>query len=286
MRKFLPPLFAGFFLLGCATQGEPTLARPDPKVEEMTREQERLTKRMDELARLVIDLNDKLARLEKPVSAPERRAEEPKVQPQPPLPSAPVITEESVSAPLVAPNTAPPVVEAVAQAPSKPVEEVLSAPTPPVEAATVKEAPPAPVPASAVAEKPREPKLPSGEDEAAKLYRRAYESRKALRFGRAILDFEEFSSRFPRHEFADDAQFSIGESYFSNGQYEQAMVEFNRVVERFPDADTAPESLYMIAECFFRLGQSERGQAFMKKLQESYPASDAAARARLKSPNP
>lgn len=242
-------------LLGCAAyparEGDPTAARLD----ELTREQERLSLRLDETARALIELKDRVAAAESSARQAAREPPEPKLE---------VVRMEPAVRPAAEPSP-----------PKVPVVQVL----PPPPAAS-------PVPAgTAPAVAP--PPAPAGEPSpASALYAKAFAQYRQGQYAKAILDFEEFLAANPVHDYADDAQYWIGECYFSQGEHDQAIVEFTRVVERYPQGNRAADAYYMIAQSYEKLGQKDRAGAFYTRLMGQYPSSEAAQRAkrRLESP--
>ncbi len=114
----------------------------------------------------------------------------------------------------------------------------------------------------------------------ADLYRRAFNAYREGRYGAAILDFEEFVQRYPDHEYADNAQYWIGECYYSQGQYEQAIVEFQKVVDRYGHEPKAPDALLKIGLAYDRLGEADKARVFWTRVVERYPQADAAREAR------
>ncbi len=131
-------------------------------------------------------------------------------------------------------------------------------------------------------EKPTPP--PTGAEPAdtaaADLYRRAFNAYRNGSYAQAILDFEEFLQRYPDHEYADNAQYWIGEAFYSQGEYEQAIVEFQKVVDRYPDQPKAPDALLKIGLAYQRLGNEKNARAFWNRVVAVYPESEAASRAR------
>jgi tol-pal system protein YbgF len=117
---------------------------------------------------------------------------------------------------------------------------------------------------------------PSVSDPAAELYRKAFNSFREGRFGPAILDFEEFLRRYPGHAYADNAQYWIGEAYYSQGEYQQAVVEFGKVVERYPRGGRAADALLKIGLCYERVGDPDKARVFWRRLVDQYPGSEAA----------
>ncbi len=134
------------------------------------------------------------------------------------------------------------------------------------------EAPPSPAPA---ARGPAEPGSAPVD-----LYRKAFNAYREGRFGQAILDFEEFLRRYPDHEYADNAQYWIGESYYSQGEYGQAVVEFQRVIERYPQESKAPDALLKIGLAYDRLGDKEKARVFWSRVVDRHPDTEAARQAR------
>ncbi|GAB4256851.1 tol-pal system protein YbgF [Deferrisoma sp.] len=114
------------------------------------------------------------------------------------------------------------------------------------------------------------------------LYRRAFNAYREGRYGAAILDFEEFVARYPDHEYADNAQYWVGECYYSQGQYEQAIVEFQKVVDRYGHEPKAPDALLKIGLSYERLGEPGKARVFWSRVVEQYPQSEAAREARKK----
>jgi len=298
MKKYLILLFVSFLSFGCALQPMETKKESDPRVDELVKEQKRLSMRMDELARVVLDIRDTLVQkgqtLEKTTKQPPETKAEPSGLPPP-------IAVENVSPPpkAPAPKVEAPAPKVEATAPKAEVQAPkVEAPAPKVEATAPKveatapkaevQAPKVEVPAPRVDENlgGSEAKMlappPAGEDEAALLYKKGYSAFREGNFGKAILDLEEFIGKFPRNDYADNAQFLVGEAYYSSGQFEQAIVEFNRVAERYPGEAGAPEALLRIGDCFDKLGQKERAKSFYSRLAAQYPASEAAYRAKRK----
>lgn len=127
-----------------------------------------------------------------------------------------------------------------------------------------------------------EPAPPAVESAASDLYRRAFNAYRERRFGASILDFEEFLRQYPDHDYADNAQYWIGDSYYSQGEYGQAIVELNRVLELYPNEAKASDALLKIALCYEKLGELEKAKVFVRRLLDHYPQSDAARQVRAR----
>ncbi|MFU8858734.1 MAG: tol-pal system protein YbgF [Deferrisomatales bacterium] len=137
---------------------------------------------------------------------------------------------------------------------------------------------PLPLPPLAPDEGPREALRTASPE--ADLYRRAFNAFREGSYGQAIADFREFLARNPGHEYADSAQYWVGEAYFAEGDYERSVVEFHRVVEDYPRRGRVPDALYKIGLAYRELGEAELGAVFLRRLVTEHPRSEAAAQAR------
>lgn len=114
----------------------------------------------------------------------------------------------------------------------------------------------------------------------ATLYREAYDSLIQENYGDAIAAFARFLKAYPRHEFADEARFNLGESYFALRDYGKALIEYSRVAQDFPGEPRAPDALYRAGQCYERMGQTDKARATFRELIDKHPGSAAAAKAR------
>lgn len=96
--------------------------------------------------------------------------------------------------------------------------------------------------------------------------------------GRATL--EEFIKARPQSELVPNAYYWIGESYYSEKNFENAIVQFQDVIEKYPTHSKASASLYKQGLAFEALGEGKKAAALLKKLIETYPASDEAKKAK------
>lgn len=199
---------------------------------------------------------------------------------------APELAEEEPAAPAGAPSPAPPVgapsAEARVPAAGRPQEgDAPEAGQPSGDAAqraVVPEAPPPPeAPAPAQAPRPPDP-----EEDYAQAVRAL---RDAKRPGRARALFGAFIAKYPTHELADDAQYGIGQSFFQEGNFEDAVLAFNQVRVDYANGDKAPQALLMEAISFLNLGDPAAARELLRLVISEYPDSNAArdARGRLES---
>ena len=146
-------------------------------------------------------------------------------------------------------------------------------------------APPRPAPTP-----PREPGGPQPAD----VYQTAYIDFSKGNYPLAIAGFREFLRRFPDSDLANNAQYWVGEAYFSlargyanqgqadkvQGALEQSVQEFRKVIVNYPRGEKVPTALYKEALALLELKQPSLAEARLKYLLEHFPQSEEAPLAR------
>lgn len=126
------------------------------------------------------------------------------------------------------------------------------------------------------------------------LYQAAYIDFSKGNYPLAIQGFREFQRRFPTSDLAGNAQYWIGEAYFSlarsyavqgqpdkaQGALEQAVQEFRKVIVNYPRGEKVPTALYKEALALLELKQPSLAEARLKYLLEHFPQSEEAPLAR------
>jgi tol-pal system protein YbgF len=117
-------------------------------------------------------------------------------------------------------------------------------------------------------------------------YRAAVELVKAGKHDDAIAALRAFIARFPRHDYADNAQYWIGEAYYAQKDYTRALGEFRAVIEVYPRGNKVPDALLKVGYCYQAMGQGEKAHAVLEQVVTRYPKSEPATLAakRLETP--
>lgn len=134
-----------------------------------------------------------------------------------------------------------------------------------------------PPPQPPEAQKEEAPASPVGQEQ---LYNSAVGHYRNGEFGQAILELDEFVTKFPTHPLAMEAQYWIGEAYYIQRDYRQAVVEFQKVVDRSPEGSRVPDALLKIGLSHRSLRNPARAVEVWRRLIRDYPTSDAAREAR------
>ncbi|MEE8312032.1 MAG: tol-pal system protein YbgF, partial [Candidatus Binatia bacterium] len=95
----------------------------------------------------------------------------------------------------------------------------------------------------------------------------------------AIQYFRDYIYQNPQSDYADDAQFWIGESYLRKGMHSNAIKEFNQVVLRYSSGNRSAAALLKLAEVFSQIGDQVDARLSLQKLVNRYPGSTEAAEA-------
>jgi tol-pal system protein YbgF len=127
--------------------------------------------------------------------------------------------------------------------------------------------------------RPTVPKTASG---GLDLYRRSLDALRAGRHVEAAAGFRDFLKQHPNHDFADNAQYWLGECYYDQKDYPMAMREFRRVVEKYPEGNKVPDALLKVAFAHLALGSAEVGRQTLEQVIRSYPRHEAAMLANAK----
>ncbi len=108
------------------------------------------------------------------------------------------------------------------------------------------------------------------------LYRTAYDALRAGRHDDAVHGFREFVRLYPRHDYADNAQYWLGECFYDRKQYALAAAEFQKVVARWPAGNKAPDALLKLGYCLIADGDKTKGREILRDLPGTYPRTEAA----------
>lgn len=101
----------------------------------------------------------------------------------------------------------------------------------------------------------------------------------------AINGFKEFLRLFPDSELADNAQYWIGECFYSEGKFLQAVREFDKVITNYSQGEKLPSAHLKKAFSYFELNQIGQAVIQLQQLIKEFPTSNEAriARERLES---
>lgn len=114
--------------------------------------------------------------------------------------------------------------------------------------------------------------------EALKLYKKGeYENARKL--------FEKLLKEYPNSSLAGNAQFWIGEIYFSQKQFEEAILAYQKAIKKYPKNVKIPGALLKQALSFAALGDKNTAKVLLNQLIKKYPKTEQAKIAQRKLKN-
>ncbi len=111
-------------------------------------------------------------------------------------------------------------------------------------------------------------------------YMKAFGKFSSNKYNEAIEDFTAFMGRYPSHEYAGNAQYWIGECYYTQRNYPMALEAFNAVVKNYPKGHKVPDAMLKIGYTYFNMNEPAKARSILQKLVDEYPVSPAAAKAK------
>lgn len=112
------------------------------------------------------------------------------------------------------------------------------------------------------------------------LYLKGLESLKAGDVATAREQFTKFLEQNPKHELAANAYYWIGETHYSEKNYESAILAYQEVIKNFPGKDKVVAAMLKQAMSFNAIKDTKSARFVLKKLIEGFPKSEEAKKAR------
>ena len=88
--------------------------------------------------------------------------------------------------------------------------------------------------------------------------------------------FEALLADFPAGEFADSAQYWLGEAYKINREFDKARAAFSKVVSHYPNSSKVPDALLKLGYIEFDQQNIAKARDYLTRVTTSYPGSTAA----------
>lgn len=109
-----------------------------------------------------------------------------------------------------------------------------------------------------------------------KMYESAFDALKEGRYAEAARRFQGFLNSYPNGEFAPNAHYWLGESYYVTQNYQIALDAFRKLLADFPNSLKAPDALLKIGYCHYELRQWADAETTLNQVIERYPDSTVA----------
>lgn len=111
-------------------------------------------------------------------------------------------------------------------------------------------------------------------------YMTAFGLYSADKYEEAIDSFNAFIKTYPDSEYAANAQYWIGECYYTRSNLPKALEAFKKVISGYPGGSKVPDAMLKAGYTLYALKQPDSARAMLDNLVSKYPGSPAAAKAR------
>ncbi|MCY3712865.1 MAG: tol-pal system protein YbgF, partial [Gemmatimonadetes bacterium] len=98
----------------------------------------------------------------------------------------------------------------------------------------------------------------------------------------AVRQFTQYIEYFPDSELADDAQFYIGECYYTQSLYTQALDAYEMLLNAYPDGNKVPATLLKIASIKVARNETSEARTYLERVITEFPDSEEAGFARMR----
>ncbi|MGQ9708113.1 MAG: tol-pal system protein YbgF [bacterium] len=121
--------------------------------------------------------------------------------------------------------------------------------------------------------------------DADRIYNTAYLDFTRGDYQMAIVGFRRFIQLFPSSEMADNAQYWVGECFYSLNQLDSAEMEFKLVINQYPEGNKLPAAIYKLGLIYLLQKKRDLAEKQFHEVIEKYPNTPEAklAEERLKS---
>ena len=104
-----------------------------------------------------------------------------------------------------------------------------------------------------------------------KLYDKARQAYVSKDFSQAASLFVSFVKEYPNHRLASNAQYWLGECYYSVDDFDRSRSEFQKVIDFYKDSAKAPDALVKIALTYSKEGEIDHAKFELERVLKLYP---------------
>lgn len=108
-------------------------------------------------------------------------------------------------------------------------------------------------------------------------YNEAFNLLKGGKYQEASGAFAQYLETYPNSEYADNAQYWLGESHYVMRNFEEAVAAYRRLIDIYPESQKVPHAMLKIGYSQHELGDTEQARQILQSLRSEYPDSTAAS---------
>ena len=110
---------------------------------------------------------------------------------------------------------------------------------------------------------------------AADAYKAAFGLLKSGNYDDAIAAFNAYLVDYPRSEYADNAQYWLGEAFYVTRKFDAAIGEYNKLLQSYPGSAKAPHAVLKIGYSQQALGNTDAARTSLEHVLANYPNTTA-----------
>lgn len=107
-------------------------------------------------------------------------------------------------------------------------------------------------------------------------YAHAFDALKSGDYAESARRFRDFLAGFPTGQYAPNAMYWLGESYYVTQNYAMAGEQFQGLLDRYPSHDKAPGALLKLGLADYGLKQYDAAETILREVLRRYPGTDVA----------
>jgi tol-pal system protein YbgF len=107
-------------------------------------------------------------------------------------------------------------------------------------------------------------------------YQQAYEALRNGHTAQAIAEFNALLGKNPKGEYANNAQYWLGEAYRVNQDNDSARKAFNSVIENYPGSSKVPDALLKLGYIEVEQKNAVKAREYLTRVTVDFPSSTAA----------
>jgi tol-pal system protein YbgF len=107
-------------------------------------------------------------------------------------------------------------------------------------------------------------------------YQQAFDLLQRGHYDKAIPIFESFIKQSPTGDYVDNAQYWLGEAYYSKRDFVGALASFKKLVDNYPDSPKKSHALLKIGFSYDELGDKIAARQALEQLRKEFPSTTPA----------
>ena len=114
------------------------------------------------------------------------------------------------------------------------------------------------------------------------VYQQGFALLKSKQYDRALTQFKDYLSKYPKGHYAVNAHFWMGEINYLQGKHTAAKKSFETVVKNYPKDTKIPDALLKLAIIATDTGHKQKAEEMLVQIQKQYPGTTAARLAMIR----